>query len=360
MVRIRDIIKVIFGGKRMQETKKPLVSIIVPVYNVEAYLRRCLDSLINQTYQNLEIILVDDGSTDNSPAICDEYAAKDGRVRVFHKENGGVSSARNLGLDKMTGEWVSFVDSDDYLHLQFVEVFLSEAEKNEADIVACGFKMVYAMELLLEKIADYRTKTGSYLSCFQNGEDIQHFVCAHLFKKVLFDGSRFDSRLSYGEDTLIKKNMLSGNENARICYIDQPMYYYYSRPGSAVNTVSAEKLLAVVKVNFEWFSKLENKNPTKIFYGKKMIEELNRYRYMSTFSDDKPQVRKVTKEHFIPVYNYVKKMKAYSVKEAFILRAVYYFPIIYRVQHLLVDKMWVQWEKEQRQLKKERRTRENG
>ena len=97
--------------------KEPKISVVVPVYKVEPYLRKCLDSIVNQTYRNLEIILVDDGSPDNCGAICDEYAAGDSRIRVIHQENGGVSSARNAGLSAVTGEWVGWVDSDDWLSL---------------------------------------------------------------------------------------------------------------------------------------------------------------------------------------------------------------------------------------------------
>lgn len=99
-----------------------LISVIVPVYNVENYLCKCVDSIINQTYNNLEIILVDDGSTDGSASICDEYVLKDSRVKVIHKENGGVSSARNIGIAEASGEYICFVDSDDWLELDYFEI----------------------------------------------------------------------------------------------------------------------------------------------------------------------------------------------------------------------------------------------
>ena len=113
---------------------KPLVSIIVPIYKVEPYLRRCLDSIVNQTYTNLEIILVDDGSPDGCPQICDEYAAKDNRRVVIHKENGGLSDARNAGLDSCKGEYVSFVDSDDWVDEKYIEILLNLATKENADV----------------------------------------------------------------------------------------------------------------------------------------------------------------------------------------------------------------------------------
>src|SRR5574344_122915 len=112
-----------------------LVSIIVPVYKVEPYLKRCLDIILNQTYKNIEIILVDDGSPDKCPQICDEYAKKDNRIIVIHQENGGLSAARNTGLDIAKGEYISFVDSDDWVHLQYIEVLLTSALKENADII---------------------------------------------------------------------------------------------------------------------------------------------------------------------------------------------------------------------------------
>lgn len=113
----------------------PLISIIVPIYKVEPYLRQCLDSIVNQTYTNLEIILVDDGSPDGCPAICDEYAAKDNRIVVIHKENGGLSSARNTGLNIANGEWIFFVDSDDWISEKCLSLFIEVIQKDHFDVV---------------------------------------------------------------------------------------------------------------------------------------------------------------------------------------------------------------------------------
>ena len=111
-----------------------LISIIIPIYDVQCYLRKCIDSVINQTYKNLEIILVDDESPDNCGEICEEYAKKDNRIKVIHKKNGGLSSARNAGLDVCTGEYVSFIDSDDFVEETYIEELCNMIEKNEADI----------------------------------------------------------------------------------------------------------------------------------------------------------------------------------------------------------------------------------
>lgn len=114
---------------------KPKISIIIPVYNVENYLNQCLESVVNQTYQNLEIIVINDGSTDNSAKICDEFAYKDNRIIVIHKENGGISSARNIGIEKSSGEYIMFLDSDDWIELNTCEIALKIAEEQSADVV---------------------------------------------------------------------------------------------------------------------------------------------------------------------------------------------------------------------------------
>ncbi len=116
------------------------ISVIVPIYKVENYLHRCVDSIINQTYTNLEIILVDDGSPDNCPMICDKYVKKDSRIRVIHKKNGGLSDARNAGINIATGEYIGFVDSDDYISLHFYQRLMNVMKVSDSDIVECEIK----------------------------------------------------------------------------------------------------------------------------------------------------------------------------------------------------------------------------
>ena len=122
------------------EQKLPLISVIIPVYNVEKYLKKCIDSVINQTYTNLEIILVSDTSPDNCEKICDDYAEKDSRIKVIHKEKNGLSAARNAGIDIASGKYIGFVDSDDYIALDMYELLYKNILKENADISACGLK----------------------------------------------------------------------------------------------------------------------------------------------------------------------------------------------------------------------------
>ena len=147
----------------------PLISVIVPIYNVEKYLDKCIESIVNQTYKNLEIILVDDGSPDNCPAMCDAWAEKDSRIKVVHKENGGAGSARNAGLDVSSGEYIGFVDGDDYIDSDFYETLINKSRNGYYDIVTCGFKTFESC------------KTGLEHKCYENEMefDSQQLLCEY-------------------------------------------------------------------------------------------------------------------------------------------------------------------------------------
>ena len=188
----------------MNETT-PKISVIVPVYKAENYLHRCVDSLLAQTFQDFEILLIDDGSPDRSDEICDEYARKDKRVRVFHKENGGVSSARNLGLDNAKGEWVTFVDSDDYVEISYLSDF--GLEKCEADFYLQGYRKIMPDgKKRLSRFSVKQMQVVSFSDSYYEGEDkiIINFVWGKLIKLVIVRNNAlvFDTTLSFGEDHL--------------------------------------------------------------------------------------------------------------------------------------------------------------
>ena len=172
------------------------ISIIVPVYKVEDYLSRCIDSLINQTYQNLEIILVDDGSPDRCGEICDEYAKFDERIKVIHKPNGGLSDARNKGLDIATGDFIIFVDSDDWIDVKTCEIVLDNAIKNKAEIVVFGVNNVYAdgrvkrfPPLQVGAISNSDAIKSLMYNVLQYG--IFNYACNKLYSRRLFDKIKF-------------------------------------------------------------------------------------------------------------------------------------------------------------------------
>ena len=165
---------------------EPLVSVIVPVYKVEKYLSNCIESVINQTYSNWELILVDDGSPDRCPYICDEYARHNGRIVVIHKENGRVAKARNAALRIARGEYITFLDGDDYLHKDFLKVMLSVIMTKQVDIAQCGFLRGVAAKFPEVKLVEKITMYDNH-SIFLN-QVAKIVVWGKLYKRHIFDG----------------------------------------------------------------------------------------------------------------------------------------------------------------------------
>lgn len=219
-----------------------LVSVILPVYKVEKYLNRCVDSVLNQTYKNLEVILVDDGSPDNCPAICDGYAQKDARVRVIHKENGGQGSARNLGLDVALGEYILFVDSDDYIAENLIEITLQKAKLFDADMVIFDYASVnergeefYRINQPFKKETVLDPKNDRALITANPSPVTQ------LYKKSVFEDEemRFMPKVIYEDLRLMPKLFQKCN---RIVYADcPPLYYYLCRDNSTMRNGNTEK-----------------------------------------------------------------------------------------------------------------------
>ncbi|MBQ8782991.1 MAG: glycosyltransferase [Clostridia bacterium] len=209
-----------------------LVSIIVPVYNLEGYIDNCLKSLVNQTYRNLEILCIDDGSTDRSADVIKSFSEKDSRIIYVYKENGGVSSARNLGLDMFKGEYVMFVDGDDFLHPQAVEIMLVGLVDLSMQISVCNVLVTDKKDYTSGNITSYESKDIGLEELFKSVEQICLLSsCNKIYSKHLVSSNRFDETLSRSEDTLFFFNLLKKVNKA--CYVDETLYYYYLRQGSA-------------------------------------------------------------------------------------------------------------------------------
>ena len=211
---------------------KSLISVIIPVYNVESYLKRCIDSILNQTYKNLEIIIVDDGSTDASGQICDEYEKADSRIKVLHKENGGQGSARNMALDMCTGEYIAFVDSDDYILDNMYETMLGALLATSADIALCGIKSDNGV-----RVKDSQTPPKMHV--YQDAQELllDYLTTGYIFtgpvnklyKKEIFEGIRFP-QIRAREDAYIMHELL-GRANKAV-HTAKCLYVQYIRPGS--------------------------------------------------------------------------------------------------------------------------------
>ncbi|MCF0190319.1 MAG: glycosyltransferase family 2 protein [Marinilabiliaceae bacterium] len=226
----------------MQETK-PYISVIIPVYNVAFYLRRCLDSLLCQTYTDFELLLVDDGSDDGSGAICDEYASRDARIRVVHKENGGASSARNVAIDIAEGSYIVFVDADDAVVPDYLKIMLEDAQRYDADVAITDFRMVYGDKLSAEK-GDKRGRERKLTPAeaiekmlYQDGIKSNPF--AKLFRRALFDEIRYREGILF-EDLEILPRLF---EKARVVVYNPVVTYYYCyRKDSSIGTFTTKSL----------------------------------------------------------------------------------------------------------------------
>lgn len=221
----------------------PKISVIIPVYNVEKYLNRCLDSLLAQTYQNLQIILVDDGSTDGSAAICDEYAAIDGRINVIHKENGGLSSARNAGLKIADGEYVGYVDSDDWVEPDMYYSMVYAAMDNEAQLVACRYKQIMPDQVIDNGSPDVVVLNQKELLDIYVNEHpkyiIYNSVWSKLYRRDLVSDLQFPEGRN-SEDIVYTTTAFC--RLSRAVYIDKGLYNYVTgRPDSIMNDAKSGK-----------------------------------------------------------------------------------------------------------------------
>lgn len=206
----------------------PQISVIVPVYNVEKYLHRCIDSILAQTFTDFELLLIDDGSKDNSGAICDEYAARDSRVQVFHKENGGVSSARNLGLDNAQGEWITFVDSDDWIEPILIESCVAVIrKKHNIDVIRYGY---YEEESLNKQIIRCSSNENDIIfslnTFFEKCDNYCYwgFVWNTAFRRDLIRELRFDENINYCEDHIFTYEYMIRCKTMR--FLSLPLYHY--------------------------------------------------------------------------------------------------------------------------------------
>lgn len=218
------------------------ISIIVPVYNVEAYLERCVESILSQTYTNFELLLINDGSTDASGCLCDQLASTNENIKVFHIENRGVSNARNLGIEQSRGEWLTFIDSDDFITNDYLETLISAARAD----VSVGFSVARVHHVKNGQVTDFPEFSGqeSIWCAEQTMKELlmttrtSFFPVAKLFNKQLIENFRFSIDYHLAEDALFLTEVLLETKCTSV-FIDKPIYYYDHREGSATTSVNS-------------------------------------------------------------------------------------------------------------------------
>lgn len=223
--------------------KIKLVSVVVPVFQVENYLDKCIQSVVNQTYHDLEIILVDDGSTDHSPEICDIWEKKDARIRVIHKKNGGLSDARNVGLHAARGKFIAFVDSDDWIDSRFIEYLYVAIQKTNADIAACDVQKVndgFEPRNIVDISFRFEISTSKEaINDILNDRRFRAVVWNKLYKSEILKGEQFEVG-RFHEDEFLTYRLY--DKATSLVYIGTPLYYYRQRRGSIMDSFSLRHL----------------------------------------------------------------------------------------------------------------------
>ena len=281
------------------------ISVIVPIFNVDKYLDRCIGSLSRQTYKNLEILLIDDGSKDNSGRICDDWAKKDKRIKVLHKRNGGVSSARNLGLRTATGSKIGFVDPDDFVDETMYEKLLAKMKEDKADIVMCGFKNYYPDDNTV-KVEEYNLKTATAETLPQffvstnytfeegtiNTSNVMGSIWRALFTKEILKGKKF-RRLKFCEDLSFYMDVIK--KNTKLSYLDEHLYYYVKRQGSALSTYSKKTFENRAEFDALLNDLFEGRMPTDDFDSYKFYRFKSQGAYAARSKDK--ELRKLFREN---------------------------------------------------------------
>lgn len=285
--------------------KNDLISIIIPVYKVEKYLEKCIESVLKQTYTNLQIILVDDGSPDNCGKICDEYAKRDSRIDVIHKVNGGLSEARNVGISKAKGRYIGFVDSDDYIKENMYEILLNLIKKYDADVSICNlYDVIDGNEYIRNKENGIREYSRlDILKEVLLDKNIQSYAWNKLYKKELFDEVKYPIGKKY-ED--IGTTFYVFEKCNKIVVTSEPEYYYLKRSDSLVNNVTESTVFDYMELILQ-----------RYLYINDNIKELKQYndyylvRTLLTANNDIKELKQIeekTKQKYNELYNISKEI----------------------------------------------------
>lgn len=284
--------------------EKALISIIIPVYKVEKYLEKCIQSVINQTYENLQIILVDDGSPDNCGKICDEYAERDQRIEVIHKSNGGLSDARNKGLEIAKGEYIGFVDSDDYIEADMYEVLYNLLKQYNADVSICNFYTVSQGKISI-KNADNGINEYNRIEILKEillDKNIQSYAWNKLYKKELFDEIKYPIGKKY-EDIGTTFYLLE--KCNKVVVTGKSEYYYINRQDSIVNNVTESTITDYIELIMQRYDYIEENIKELSSYNKDYLK-----RILKTAEKDIKSLNEVgdyTKKKYEELYNKVQK-----------------------------------------------------
>ena len=290
-----------------------LISVIVPVYNVERYLEKCVNSIVNQTYKNLEIILVNDGATDSSGDLCDKLAMIDNRIKVYHKENGGLSDARNYGVERATGEYVGFVDSDDYIDAEMYEKLYEAIKKENVDVAECSLKVIYPGKIELFTDEKYYKVLGKteYLEEYLTIKKIFGSVWTKLIKSDVAKKLVFPKGKLY-EDTYYAYDLI--NIANSFVLIDSPSYNYLMRENSITNSKFNPRIFDLIEI-VEKFHKMTYENYPSL---KEAADCRKMYAYFSVLNSILLEENYRDNEYYSEILSYFKRNYISLLKNKYI------------------------------------------
>lgn len=287
----------------------PLISIIVPVYNLESIIKKCVDSILKQRYKNLEIILIDDGSTDNSGGICDEYAKRDKRIVVFHQKNSGIAAVRNLGISKANGDYVSFIDGDDYVDDDYIQSLYNALSGDNSDIAICGHIIIYPSKKYIKKSDKKLILTAEEAVrevLYDKYLDLSPW--GKLYAKELFRGIKYPSGMLF-EDSAVTPLILA--KATRVSVIPKAHYYYVKQESHSITNASFNsKKLDLITATKQMTNTISMKYPNlKQACARRMM-----WAHLSTLSVMATS-KNVPKKSIRLVYEYIKKNRSNILKD---------------------------------------------
>ena len=316
---------------------KPLISVVVPIYKVEQYLKACVDSIVNQTYSNLEIILVDDGSPDKCPEMCDEYAKRDNRIKVIHQENGGLSAARNSGINAAQGEFLTFIDSDDFVAENYVEVLYNGLLKFDADISIATFCTFSKEDELKISCRVLPFEEIAREECFRRygalkAELSMSFIsaCNKLYKNYLFASVRFPVGKLY-EDAFTTYKPL--DEAKKIVFTPTQLYFYRLNPQSILGQSFREKHLEMVEAfrcGMDYFFQKGEYANAEMFLPPLLMREIYCWWGVMYVLENKKLAKDVLKDFRMNCRN-LKCQKNIGLSWFIAFKAIAFFPWLYMI-----------------------------
>jgi glycosyltransferase involved in cell wall biosynthesis len=311
----------------------PKISIIVPVYKVEPYIHKCVDSILAQTFSDFELILVDDGSPDNCGSICDAYAEKDKRVKVIHKNNEGISTARNAGLDLAKGDYIGFVDSDDWIESDMYELLYNMCISNDCEIASCTSKIYYSDKTVITGTHSLKILDKSEaMRVVIEGSLYDEVVWTKLFKRSLLDGVRFPVGRVY-EDTAFTYRVI--HRSQRVCCIGEPKYNYVKRNGSTMDSATKNMRIDAILIYEEMFEFISEFYP--IFCDLVILKLANNAMRVLNLISESPSFHNYKTEYYTVSgilnkhFSRIVKLKNYPITVKLLLTANKVNPLLYKL-----------------------------